>query len=73
MLVQHKKTKEEHWLSVEEWNRLKELNMQGSYKVIDNQDLIAGKVDIRPEDIEVFQIKIEPEKKKKKVIKKDNE
>ena len=72
MKVQHKKTKKEHFIDVESWERLEQLGMQSSYKVIDNTEFVSKTVKMNPKDIEIFEIKLnEPKKTPKKTKKKD--
>ena len=75
MIVQHKKTKQEHYITVEDWNKIIERGWQGAYKVIDNTEFVAKSIDINPKDItkfEVQEIKLEKPKRKTKTKKTDN-
>jgi len=67
MIIQHKKNKTDHYVTVEEWNKLDMLKMQGAYKVIDSSELITK--NIKVSEIEVFQINLDdiPKKAKKKL------
>lgn len=66
MKVLHKKTNKEHFISIEHWDKLGELNMQSAYKVIDTTDFVPKKVNINPSEIEIFEIKLDKPKQVKK-------
>lgn len=69
MIIQHRKNKTDHYITVEEWERLGVLKMQGSYKVIDSSELLTKNINVN--EIEVFQINLDevPKKPKKTKIK----
>ena len=73
MIVLHKKTKKEHFIPVESWNKIIEMGWDGQYKVIDSAEFVSKTINLNPKDIEVFEIKLEekPKPRKKKVVKKE--
>jgi len=47
MEVRHKKSKEIHYISLDDWNRLGELGLQSGYKVVSNDELQSNKIDLK--------------------------
>ena len=66
MIVLHKKNKTEHYITIEDWNRLESLGMQTAYKVVDNSEFTTKVTEINLNDIPVFKVELdEPVKQTK--------
>lgn len=70
MEIRHKKSNEIHYVSLDEWKKLGELNMQSGYKVLTTDDIQSHKIELK--DMKPLIEKIELEESLETAIYKDD-